>query len=808
VAEKKKEESVSKVFTPFGVLVGDAGARKAFDAESFYEEVLKPSEKAQYEKFKVDFLKNPKDKVKKVSAGFIPWKKLIVQSKSRNHLILDKLWSSTWALNKEAIPGFIDLIEKLREKYSTVLGDDKLLEYLEAAQHRARELEASGEVDGNKSESKPAVTNSSLNAQKSASDLEYFYNSRNMVTNKPIFSSATEIKVGDRISYHGTSVMSPGMFLGLVAHIDEGIATHGYSSPNTVLTVKKLDEDGCLNDGYSITKIDITQVDSVNGKRYCANPHLPFTSQSVSIMSAKTRDQSRKIQEHMLSFFDNYESLLNEAESAQDSPEGLRRLVEGGSFECYNDDVHQFLNELYGTPPEAQGKYSDDVAWNRYVSLLTIELSNILRNPWGGGKNYIAQGLKRGLSQSITTNAAGIPINTDRWDAEPCTTVDGIPVWIIEDTYSDYSGRHEGYLVDYGDPDDGDFLGKLAFPLDTELWEIEEEVRKGFESHREAISSRKIFSRPNSQYNFAGLAWLQGLCSGKYSVFEFKQGLQEAGYSPSTIQRLINFYMNNRSDDSSSDTSLLNEMASMLASSRMIKSSSPMMPETNDPKMLSRYLSIFDKFKSGGYPDIKSVVKDLNWFGVPVSKAKELVKAWGNSNLTSSFIRSGAEGVDQQAYNNYIQQLVATGVPEDQARQMADQLVNQIKQNQAQFVQNIQQPAQGQNNSSLAASFRRVIKSGLPVNYDDDEELCCEICGSPDGVCICGAEESVDDQIEDFIDGLAPELKGQIQAINKGLMTEDELLEWIREQLSVGYKIDESFAPVILEQAVCTLGGI
>ena len=204
-SDKEKGEDVSKVFTPFGVMVGDAGAYKSFDNESFYEEVLKPSEKAMYDKYKKDFLKKPKSDSNKVSAGFIPWKKLIIQSKSRNYLMLNKIMSNTWALNKEAIPGFIDLIEKLRGKYSTVLGDDKLLEYLEAAQHRARELEASGEVSGSSSKSE---TNSSFNALKSACNLKIFsdsrpvsqsvnYNSNGIPINSNIFDTEPCLYVGN-----------------------------------------------------------------------------------------------------------------------------------------------------------------------------------------------------------------------------------------------------------------------------------------------------------------------------------------------------------------------------------------------------------------------------------------------------------------------------------------------------------------------------------------------------------------------------------------------------------------------------------
>jgi hypothetical protein len=409
------DKDVSKVYTPFGVVLDHAGSRKAFDDQSFYEEVLKPSEKAMYEKYKKDFIKNPKGKVKKLSAGFIPWPKLVVQSKTRNHMMLDRILSNTWALNKEAIPGFIDLIEKLRGKYSTVLGDDKLLEYLEAAQHRARELEVSGEVAGSQGKSE---TNSAFNKLRSACNLKIFSKS------KP-------------------------------------------------------------------------------------------------------------------------------------------------------------------------------------------------------------------LSQGVHYTANGIPVNDNMWDTQPCLYVMDCPVWIEEGTYSGQFGRQEGYHVAYQAPD-RDWCDKLVFPLDTSLEEIEEDVEQAI---RQDIESDEEFN--------------------------------------------------------------------LMASSRRVFSDAQ---------------------------------------------------------------------VDQQAYNNYVQQLVAMGMPEDQAREQADQMVAQIKQNTAQFVQNIQQPNQ-QGSAGLGASFKRYFKSAgkqlVGSSYDVDEYDPFD----PDRY----------NKLEEFLTGYSRELGAQVDAINGGVMSDDEFRFWVEEQLDSVY---------------------
>lgn len=168
-----------QAFTPFGVIDHESplivdtpeAARKAFTEETFFDEVLLPAEKEQLKKNKEAYLKDPgaKGTVQEVQAGFrfTPWKKPVIASAGRNSLAFQKILSNTWALNKEAIPDFLDLLEKMRQKYSTVLGDDKLLQHLEAAQHRARELQAGAEV--------PEAATSSVKVQSavvSESDLD------------------------------------------------------------------------------------------------------------------------------------------------------------------------------------------------------------------------------------------------------------------------------------------------------------------------------------------------------------------------------------------------------------------------------------------------------------------------------------------------------------------------------------------------------------------------------------------------------------------------------------------------------------
>jgi len=104
------------------------------------------------------------------------------------------------------------------------------------------------------------------------------------------------------------------------------------------------------------------------------------------LKEAKTRRQSEILQRHMLDCFDSYDDLLSEMQNHERNPS---EMVEGGCFEAYVDGARELLDEVYQTYDSS--KYSDGVVWDRYIKLLTMEIRNILQNPGGGGKNYIAQ---------------------------------------------------------------------------------------------------------------------------------------------------------------------------------------------------------------------------------------------------------------------------------------------------------------------------------------------------------------------------------------------------------------------------------
>jgi hypothetical protein len=164
MADSDKDKGGStRAFTPFGVLEDEAGALKAFDDESFFDEVLLPAEKEQYKKNKKDYLENPdaKGTVQNIGSGirFIPWKKSVIGSVGRFVLAAQMIASNTWALSKEAIPDFIGLIEKLEKKFFNVVGDDDVQDGLEKAKRRAQELLNESESgDGSSVSSSVGVT--------------------------------------------------------------------------------------------------------------------------------------------------------------------------------------------------------------------------------------------------------------------------------------------------------------------------------------------------------------------------------------------------------------------------------------------------------------------------------------------------------------------------------------------------------------------------------------------------------------------------------------------------------------------------
>jgi hypothetical protein len=103
--------------------------------------------------------------------------------------------------------------------------------------------------------------------------------------------------------------------------------------------------------------------------------------------------------------------------------------------------------------------------------------------------------------------------------------------------------------------------------------------------------------------------------------------------------------------------------------------------------------------------------------------------AGGKVNGLSKRIVSAPMGVDQQAYDEYVQQLIEKGIPEDQARQYADALAEQLRQDTQNFAGSVVPGNQENSNMSSVISARggnmngRFIKSegDVIVHQDDDE---------------------------------------------------------------------------------------
>jgi hypothetical protein len=128
--------------------------------------------------------------------------------------------------------------------------------------------------------------------------------------------------------------------------------------------------------------------------------------QRTKLFEAKTREQSRKIQEYMLDQFDSYEDLISEIKHyindySKGQPWAGRNAMVDQCFYSDIDDLKEFFHNLYSDQhytPEQQAKFDHryDIPSGRsqieqqYKGLIQMEIENLYRNPTGGGKNYIA----------------------------------------------------------------------------------------------------------------------------------------------------------------------------------------------------------------------------------------------------------------------------------------------------------------------------------------------------------------------------------------------------------------------------------
>lgn len=66
--------------------------------------------------------------------------------------------------------------------------------------------------------------------------------------------------------------------------------------------------------------------------------------------------------------------------------EAIREYVEGGSLDCYYDDVRKTLNELYENTPEEIEKWSDyptDKLWKRYINVMCLYIPKAYKKHTG-----------------------------------------------------------------------------------------------------------------------------------------------------------------------------------------------------------------------------------------------------------------------------------------------------------------------------------------------------------------------------------------------------------------------------------------
>lgn len=110
-------------------------------------------------------------------------------------------------------------------------------------------------------------------------------------------------------------------------------------------------------------------------------------------MRTNTKVFSKKVQEHILSHFDSYESLKNEIDHYfKNFGYGFgNTMVDYGCFNCYYSQVAETMTKWfeYDNVNDLWAYYKDDSnkLWNTYKSLISRELNHIKNNY----KNYIKE---------------------------------------------------------------------------------------------------------------------------------------------------------------------------------------------------------------------------------------------------------------------------------------------------------------------------------------------------------------------------------------------------------------------------------
>jgi len=93
-----------------------------------------------------------------------------------------------------------------------------------------------------------------------------------------------------------------------------------------------------------------------------------------------TKEISKKIQEHILGFFDDYKDMMSELKNYQKiHGKGFGKILcEDGKLLMYNTEIDEFFQDLLKQTPEQQKKYSTDDSFNLYANLIQREATHIV----------------------------------------------------------------------------------------------------------------------------------------------------------------------------------------------------------------------------------------------------------------------------------------------------------------------------------------------------------------------------------------------------------------------------------------------
>ena len=97
-------------------------------------------------------------------------------------------------------------------------------------------------------------------------------------------------------------------------------------------------------------------------------------------MRTNTTEVKNKIKEHIREHYENLEDMRHDADAFEylntNDYHKIKKLVEGGCFLCYHNDVKNFLNTL-GINPSGK-EYTNEKSWTLYTHLIALNGSELI----------------------------------------------------------------------------------------------------------------------------------------------------------------------------------------------------------------------------------------------------------------------------------------------------------------------------------------------------------------------------------------------------------------------------------------------